>query len=269
MLRIYRKPKEFCDKEVWVLNLIKESTQPIPIPELLYFDSSCQSVNFPFLLYEHIQGATLSARCRNISNSDLDVIGFELGRILATIHNITKYSGEAPPYFSVQNTEYGFVYKRLVSALDKCRSAKLITHRTEQSITSAFQRDALFDTTNKACLVHGDFHGNNVLISDRCVSGILDYEGAFWACPEWDFAKVMGLTTRYNAELEEAVINGYKSIAAISDHQVFQARIMWLRTIVDLDVVGSLHGINWSAMKPSWIITKHYNRLNTFLRRRA
>jgi aminoglycoside phosphotransferase (APT) family kinase protein len=80
--------------------------------------------------------------------------------------------------------------------------------------------------------VHCDFHYENILHIDGCLSGLLDFEWALAGDPTYDFM-VSDVREGMVPDSEAALIAGYKSVRALGPNH--QRHVHWYQLFLQLE----------------------------------
>lgn len=134
-----------------------------------------------------------------------------LGQFLADLHNINNFTSITE--FVEPEEKFSNFFSYITTSLKKFQK-KLETVVSEKdleliNLASKLVIDSPLEDFNKSllCLVHKDIYTNNLLVHNGEISGVIDWEAAQTAPPEWELAIIM---QRFPL-LWEYFIEGYKT----------------------------------------------------------
>jgi hypothetical protein len=92
----------------------------------------------------------------------------------------------------------------------------------------------LVQTCEPTTLCHGDVNAANVLVHPKSGEflALIDWAGAGWLDPVWDFASV-------SLDLVPSLLAGHRSIAPVPDDHCAEARICWVQVQMRLFLARS------------------------------
>jgi aminoglycoside phosphotransferase (APT) family kinase protein len=196
----------------------------IPVPEVLVLDESQTLVPHAFLITTRLPGETVYDSWNGLDGRTREQLAFEAGRYQALLHQHTL-----PAFGGLsQLAEGGFPTWRAYLEDDVARHVRQARHeelldatptaRIEQLLVR-FQ--PLLAVVTTGCLVHRDYHFENVLQQEGKVTGIIDFEWAMSGDPVFD--------CRIDETLEECpgsvepFYAGYASISPLTEHHRLKA----------------------------------------------
>ncbi|WP_433005708.1 phosphotransferase family protein [Kribbella sp. CA-294648] len=138
-----------------------------------------------FSIQQFLPGRSLDELAGELSVSDLERLVMDAGEILAQVHSVGMDDQ--------RGIRHGL---RLPDDREVTRIARIVRETLGPAAAAVVERGADFlrqEVTTRAAppfsLVHGDFCPKNILIHDRTVTGIIDWEFAGAASPAYDFAQ--------------------------------------------------------------------------------
>jgi len=187
-------------------------------PVLIAFDSSLDMLPVPFAVFERARNSsTLDAR-HGASRSNRQAWK-EVGRQLARVHAV-RDPDQVP--FSLrtflQSSELDprlWVGELSETAVLDQRDAQWL-----DALLNTIAPSALADVPVVLC--HGDVNAANVLVADDTgrFRALIDWGGAGWLDPAWDFAGV-------SLDIVPAMLAGHRSVAPLVEDRTAEARILW------------------------------------------
>lgn len=147
------KNKNLYEKEIKALNFLEKEKFKYS-PRIIKYD---KINNYYYIIKTYINGETLEKIFLKLTNKEINIIFKELKQILNEIHNI-KYPEEIKlPY---EYYIYDIDFETYPELLKYKNIIKKITYN------------------EKIVFTHGDFHPRNIIIKDKHVEGIIDWEFA-------------------------------------------------------------------------------------------
>lgn len=193
-MRISRHEKTDYSGERWALSMARANG--VPAPNMI--DMGEISDNGDVLKYcieEKVPGKPMDRLMdtRQLTNSQVETIGYETGRILAKIHEIRtrgfgkiSKDGEGP----YQNwNEYVLKYANrnnqdLYGNAAKCG---ITIREIDLAIDILKQHQSLYDTVTPR-LIHCDYRPKHFMVSEDHLSGVIDFGSCMSGDPVCDFA---------------------------------------------------------------------------------
>ncbi|MHA1539312.1 MAG: phosphotransferase family protein [Alphaproteobacteria bacterium] len=247
-------------KEVFATWLLNEETNPIPpkrlqenfirikkmqtgknlsnalVPHIIFFDQSQVELPFSCTLYQWIEGTCLwKTPHKNAGNHYA-----EAGKTLAQIHNVRLDSFYENIEAICQNKKQNWLEK-YTSQMDLYlqRAKELLPEALLNKIKSKVKNLHLEPTNDCACLVHNDYSGGNIIITDDAAR-VIDWD--VWEINRFEadlisqkyFTKIgkNGKLTPdpegYKAFLEAYFLKAPDLAAAFNPHILRAEEIKWL-----------------------------------------
>lgn len=172
--------------EVEILKLIKDRLS-VKTPEVFLYDDSRSICDGSYFVMEFIPGVdywSLKSESK-LSKEDINDIDVQIGKLCKEMMDITgSYFGiPGIPECRFDNL-YNFVFYLLNNLLLDAEDKKINTTATGDEIRSLFERDKkFFEYTESPSLVHYDLWEGNIFLSDKKISGVIDWERALYGDP--------------------------------------------------------------------------------------
>jgi hypothetical protein len=189
--------------------------------ELFALDDSCETLAVPFSIFRRIQPAVSLADYSGPSQR-VTRAWEEVGRHLAIVHRITSNDAVPTPLRTFQQSAQvdprPWVAELTAAGVLCDADAWWLRNLLEDLVP-------LVRTHEPKTLCHGDVNAANVLVhpdSGRFLA-LIDWAGAGWLDPVWDFASV-------SLNLVPSLLTGHRSIAPLPDDHSAEARICWVQT---------------------------------------
>jgi len=195
-LPVLRYEKDILRAEVEALRLVKAQTN-MPVPEVLFYDSSLTLLSSPFFGMEFIPGEPLHKLRGSMDPADKARIDRQTGEYLRQMNQIGKPQNCGP-----QNCELHFGYyaqpesqhptwraafdQMLNGVLQDGADAQISLHMPNAEILTRCRRHyAALDEVRSPALVHWDLWDGNIFVDPqtKTLTGIIDFERCLWADP--------------------------------------------------------------------------------------
>jgi len=170
--------------EVEVLMLVGQ-TERLPVPRIYTYDPSCSLIPSEYFFMEHIVGTPLKQIRSSLTPEELVGIELQLGIYSRWINS---YQGTQFGYYHQENGWRDTWPEAFLMMIDDVltdgKEAGVILPVSYSLIESEISRNmhALNEVT-EACLVDWDLWDGNIFIHEGQISGIIDFERAFWGEP--------------------------------------------------------------------------------------
>jgi aminoglycoside phosphotransferase len=173
--------------EGWVYDRLRN--EGIPCPEVLAYIDQLPGMELPCLVMTMVEGIKLNDAPERLQ----DELHFKLGALLRQIHSIelSGFGELVKPYSYCRGkndswTEHWWVDDYL-QRLAYCLQHDLLSHSEVLLLQDNFEQMKEY-ALPKGVLLHGDLSGDNTLVIDGDISGIIDVEGAMSGDPWFEIA---------------------------------------------------------------------------------
>lgn len=212
----------------------------VPVPEVVAYGDGSDAMGAPYLVMNHIDGETIARRIlrdHEYANAR-PIMARQCGEILANIHRMPLDSAEGLADDDPLE-RYANVYKLFGQP-----------HPTFE-LAFKFLRERRPATTRRT-IVHGDFRNGNLMVDERGLAGVLDWELAHLGDPMEDLGWLCINTWRFGCSdlpvggfgTRDELFAGYEAAGG----RVDAARVQWW------EVLGTLKwGIVCEAMAQAWL----------------
>ena len=182
--------ERIMETEVKVMKLLREEYS-MPVPEIYFYDSSRKIINNEFYFMEKIEGSPYNQIKEELSEEIRNKIGIQIGELNKRINNIKNDSFGNIVIEDRRSSSWKIAFLNMVELLLKDgEKAEVKLPRSYDYIKKLFQHNAeVLASVKVAKLVHWDLHDGNIFVNKETneVSGIIDFERAFWGDPLIEF----------------------------------------------------------------------------------
>lgn len=181
---VMRCEKNNMKTEVEVLRMVG-STEGLPVPRIYTYDPSYSLIPSEYFIMEHIQGVPYNKIKSTLTHQEIERIEQQLG---VYSRSINAYRGSSFGYFAKEDgchETWSEAFQAMIGdVLTDGIDADVILPVSYAEIEREISRkvDTLVDV-KEACLVHWDLWDGNIFIHEGRISGIVDFERAFWGEP--------------------------------------------------------------------------------------
>lgn len=185
--------------------------------ELIAFDDALDIVPVPFAIFRKVEGAV--ALDSSARSGDARATWHEVGRQLARVHAVTDTSAVPVELRSLRQTPE-VDPRPWVGELRESGRLSPGDARWLLSLLDRIAPDALAEEPFALC--HGDVNTANVLVDARTgrFRALIDWAGAGWLDPAWDFAGVA-------LDVVPWLLTGHREVAPLPGDVTAEARICW------------------------------------------
>jgi aminoglycoside phosphotransferase (APT) family kinase protein len=182
-VRVLRYEQGLITTEVDALRLVRERTD-VPVPEVLFWDQSCELVPSPWFVMTVCPGALLSEVRTSLDEAAGAAVDAQLARIVASVNALTADRFGRPEPSAPRDDRWSTAFMRLVEDLLRDASgADLDLPIAAADLRSVLDTEVL-DVVTTPRLVHWDLWDTNVFVDDDAmVVGVIDFERVLWADP--------------------------------------------------------------------------------------
>jgi hygromycin-B 7''-O-kinase len=215
ILKVYPDPFHWkMEKEVYVYSLL-DRAEGLPPPSILGSDDSQELLPYNYLLMTMLKGQHLSHVAPSLSALQLHDIYFQMGTLLAKVHDITL---DAFGYITTRviashatNEAYmRFQFLKKLAELEAHGGAASLRRRVEAYVA---RHGELLTHAQTPVLCHDDYHEGNILVAEEearwRVTWIIDVENAVAGDPLLDIAKTDYYAIKEHAAKREGFLAGY------------------------------------------------------------
>ncbi|WP_249730407.1 phosphotransferase family protein [Paenibacillus sp. J2TS4] len=214
----------------------------VPVPETIVLDESGRVVPFSFLITTRLKGGPLSRSWPDLEAPDREHLAREAGRYLATIHT---YSFDTFKTLSAAPGDEGFTngYRYIQNKFRKYARKAINADRIEKTTIARIKMvldklRPLFERVEKASLLHGQFHLNQLWQHNGELTGIIGFEQAHTGDPAFDLQSDDRLDPSFPGYLP-SFYEGYEQVKALEPQNVLKQSFCKLLFYLDRLAVSS------------------------------
>lgn len=212
-------------------------TSEIPVPEVVVLDESKTLLPYAFLITTRLPGETVYDSWNGLDGRAREQLASEAGRYQALLHQHTlpAFGGLSQlaqggfPFWTAYLEDYVARHVR------RARQEGLLDTATTARIEQLFVRlQPLMSAVTTGCLLHRDYHFENILQKEGKVTGIIDFEWAMSGDPAFD-CRIDETLAECSGSIEP-FYEGYASISPLSEHR--RLKIDFYRLLLCLECVA-------------------------------
>ncbi len=172
--------------EVAALRLVRECTT-VPVPRVLWSDTSCRRLPSPLFVMDHCPGRLLSELRPMIDAGQQQVVDAQVAGFLRQMNSITHTSfgrqASSAPTFARWSSAFVALFDDALADGEAASVELPVACETIRALTRE-SRDVL-DEVTAPCFVHWDLWDSNIFVDPETLSvvGIIDFERALWGDP--------------------------------------------------------------------------------------
>jgi aminoglycoside phosphotransferase (APT) family kinase protein len=233
-------------KETHLLRTLTTETG-VPVPRVLRFDDSCDTIPRPWALHTRLPGGPASEIVDKLDDWELESLGYEMGRYLAHIHTVplSQFGEFLVPEPLAETSEKGYVSAQTSQWLGYIGTEKPLPLETTEALSEAISRAEFLDQ-KQAYLLHGHYVPQNVIVERGSagyhVTGILEFERAQGGSPEQDISVLFNWGAENLPTFQKGFLDGYSDYGHLGDR--FWVRLRFYQVYVCLqELLTSAHGL--------------------------
>ncbi|WP_018247639.1 phosphotransferase family protein [Orenia marismortui] len=185
-VQVMRYENNLMKTEVFALNEMYKS-EGIPVPKVLYYDSSGEIIDSEFFFMEFVSGSSLDKIREQLTEQQYNAIYLELGKIVKKINMIR---GDYFGHISQENKRFSTWAEAFLNMIKD-----LLDDAKDVRISFSYKNDKLYDILNEQrdilnqvktpSLVHKDLWEGNIFVDPKSaqITGIVDCERALFGDP--------------------------------------------------------------------------------------
>jgi aminoglycoside phosphotransferase (APT) family kinase protein len=261
VLKIYVDDPDLVSysREAQLLRMITAETG-VPVPRVLSHGAQLPweqtgEEAHPWLLLSRLPGIPLQQVIGALEETELEALGYELGRYLAHLHQIPLETfgcvlGTGP---HDRVTEKDYVLSQVADWLTQCEAAGLLAPGARSILRRRFAETDALDRS-QACLTHAALSARTVMVESGVtgyhVTGFLDLSRAQGGSPELDVAGLFACDFQAVPAAQKGFLDGYTDSGELSPR--FWDRLGLYQAFVSLRTLLVAHrkgdpGLMWQA----------------------
>jgi len=196
------------DKELYIFDMVSKGG--IPVPRIEHFDTTCSLLPNHYYIATKIGNRDLNQLYN--SGEDVKNLFVGAGKIFAKIHSI-KFSKQG--FILADKIERKKFLEDIKSesnwSLKKLHKSGKISAKNVEMVSDIVSKSR---DQKEACLCHHDFGPHHILIENKKISGVIDWEWAKSSSSIYDIAKTEILTNLFAGNFN-LILEGYKKVRKI------------------------------------------------------
>lgn len=264
-VKILAYEERIMETEVKVMKLLQEN-YGLPVPKIYYYDNSKEIIDSEFYFMEKVEGIPYNQIKEELAMENRKKIEIQIGSLNKKINEIKNDEFGNFVLQDRRSKSWKEAFLDMVGLLLKDgQHIQVKLPRSYEYIMDLFKsNESAFDSVKEACLVHWDLHDGNIFVDkEKCeVTGIIDFERAFWGDPLIEF---------YFGEFtdKDSFIEGYGVDIRLEDTGLLRRILynIYLDLIMVIECkyrkVEDLNHINWTVSaleKDIQILEKRINK---------
>ncbi len=176
--------KNIMKTEVASMRLVRQNPA-IPVPEIYFFDDAHDLCDADYFFMEKIHGDNLDHVKAGLPAETQEAVELHIGGIIREINTFpgTYFGYDGNPDLRAQTWKEAYI-KIVESVLEDAARKHVVFDFGYDKIRAAIQKHApALEEITAPCLVHWDAWNPNFFVRDGRITGIIDFERAFWAEP--------------------------------------------------------------------------------------
>lgn len=176
--------KNIMDTEVSSMRLVRQNLE-IPVPEIYAFDTAHDLCDANYFFMEKLTGHNLEHVSASLPAEEKAQIEMRVGEIIRNINGFTGTYFGYPGNPSLRGETWKEAFTKMLDSVFSDGGLKNAQYGySEADIRAVVEKHiSSLDAITTPCLVHWDAWNPNIFVQDGKVTGLLDFERAFWGEP--------------------------------------------------------------------------------------
>lgn len=193
---ILRYEKNIINAEIEALNLVGKYTK-VPVPCVYFHDIKQDDCIYKYFFMQKIDGIEFNSLIPKLSDEEIYNIEYSLGQYNKDINNIHNEKFGYLAQKEKQESKWSVAFFNIVSdiLIDGSEANIELPYERIKNIVTMFSN--VLDEVISPRLVHWDLWPGNLLIKDRQISGIIDFERAIWGDPLMEYYFSNSVNNKY------------------------------------------------------------------------
>jgi aminoglycoside phosphotransferase (APT) family kinase protein len=190
VLRVNLRPDEHgkLDREQRVLAMLRDV---VPVPRTVAYEGSSRLIPYEYVIQTYVPGESLLARWDAADATERAGYLDELAVLMRRMHGI-RLDGFGDPTRPRRGDTWATIHaRRWVHALQAARDAANVDTSLLDQAERALTHDSTALVGGYPSLTHGDLHFGNIHVRQGRISGLLDFERAWAAAPDWELDQIL------------------------------------------------------------------------------
>ncbi|MDB5074979.1 MAG: aminoglycoside phosphotransferase [Chloroflexi bacterium] len=190
VLRVNLRPEEHgkLARERRVLEMLRDL---MPVPHTIAYEGSSRLIPHEYMIQTFVPGESLLVRWGKADEAERASYLSQLATMLRRLHSV-RLSGFGDPTNPRQGETWAALHARRAGhALQSARTAANVDPSLIDQVEQAIVHDSAALVGGYPSLTHGDLHFGNIHVDQGKVTGLLDFERAWAATPDWDLDQLV------------------------------------------------------------------------------
>jgi aminoglycoside phosphotransferase (APT) family kinase protein len=190
VLRVNLRPDEHgkLAREKRILEMLRDL---MPVPQTIAYEGSSRLIPHEYMIQTYVPGESLLVRWGAADEDERMGYLAQLATMLRRLHSV-RLSGFGDPTNPRQGETWSALHARRAGhALQSARTAANVDASLLDKIERAIARDSTALVGGHPSLTHGDLHFGNIHVARGKITGLLDFERAWAATPDWDLDQLI------------------------------------------------------------------------------
>jgi aminoglycoside phosphotransferase (APT) family kinase protein len=162
----------------------------MPVPEILAYDGSGTIIPQEFMIQRYVPGCSLLRRWPEAGVAERASYLAQLAALLRRLHGVRLAAFGDPSNPRLGHSWSAVHTQRAAHALRLARASENAPPELIDRVEKALQREGTALAYGAPTLTHGDLHFGNVHVQEGTITGLLDFERAWSAAPDWDLDQI-------------------------------------------------------------------------------
>ncbi len=212
ILRIYPGDFAFEKANREFYGMKKLYSAGFPVPEVLALENDISFFGKPFVLMEKINGKLIQQVFNESSPEDQKKLLTLFCSIFVSLHKLDWESFVEDPSLYKTNDPYSYIRNELNKSYETVRFFNQLG--MAQQVLKWLEDRILHVPCERLSIVHGDYHPNNIILTDDGTAYVIDWTNINIADFRTDLAWTLLLTSTYgNPEAYTIILNEYEKIS--------------------------------------------------------
>lgn len=255
------------EKEFQVM--MKLGEQRYPVPEVFHNDSTGDVINKPFIIMEYLSGNTMNYRYDNVSDSEREELYRQMITLMVDLHRINVSKVFPDNKLSDTDEFFDFMFNQIDERIAWTKLDWVYP------IVDWLQERRNDVKTHELSVLHGDFHGRNIMFRGDRTPAVIDWSGSNVGDYRFDLAWTIILFSTFGGSFfRDLLLNMYSDVSEveIKDIEYFEVLGCAVRFVI---VFSSFlnkpdeMGLRSKSDKMTTVISDHFLKVYDMLVKRT
>ena len=196
------------EKEFQVM--MKLGEQRYPVPEVFHNDSTGDVINKPFIIMEYLSGNTMNYRYDNVSDSEREELYRQMITLMVDLHRINVSKVFPDNKLSDTDEFFDFMFNQIDERIAWTKLDWVYP------IVDWLQERRNDVKTHELSVLHGDFHGRNIMFRGDGTPAVIDWSGSNVGDYRFDLAWTIILFSTFGGSFfRDLLLNMYSDVSEV------------------------------------------------------